>query len=75
MALRQFELRSRHGQSLYHQHTRRHVQFILDELQVGAPGNRTVTINGAGAAATIINQTNINYRVIDLDRWWPATWM
>ena len=37
------------------------------ELQVGAPGNRTVYINGAGAASTIINQTLTTERVIDLD--------
>jgi len=41
--------------------------IIGGELQVGAPGNRTVIINGADATSTIINQTLTTARVIDLD--------
>lgn len=41
--------------------------LVLGELSIAPNGNRTITINGAGAASTIINQTDGQNRVFNID--------
>ncbi len=41
--------------------------LTLGALEAAPDGNRTITINGANPASTIIHQTNVAYRVMAID--------